>query len=76
MPSFTDERNSKITSVVNVIPSKFGSLPQGHLKVVLHTGLNVYRGNSGGSWFVTQSLGVILSQTRSTLCTNSDFPSR
>ena len=30
---FTDERNSKITSVVNFTPSKFGSLPQGVLKV-------------------------------------------
>ena len=29
------------------------------LKVVLHTGLNVYRESSGGSWFVTQSLSVI-----------------
>ena len=67
MSSFTDGRNSKIKSVVNFIPSKFGSLPQGILKVVLHTGLNVYRGSSGGSRFVTQSLGVILSQTRSTL---------
>ena len=59
MPLFTDERNSKITSVVNFIPSKFGSLPQGVLKVVQHTGLNVYRESSGDSWFVTQSLGVI-----------------
>ena len=33
MPLFTDERNSKITSVANVTPSKFGSLPQGVLKV-------------------------------------------
>ena len=30
---FTDERNSKITSVVNFTPSKFGSLSQGVLKV-------------------------------------------
>ena len=29
------------------------------LKVVLHTRLNVYWASSGGSWFVTQSLGVI-----------------
>ena len=73
-PLFTDERNSKITSVVNFIPSKFGSLPQGVFKVVLHTGLNVYRESSGGSWFVTQSLGVIQSQTRSPSCTNLIFP--
>ena len=33
MPLFTDERNCKITSVVNFTPSKFGSLPQGVLKV-------------------------------------------
>ena len=59
MSLFTDERNSKITSVVNFIPSKFGSLPQGVLKVVLYTGLNVYRESSGDSRFVTQSLGVI-----------------
>ena len=39
---FTNERNSNIISVVNFVPSKFGSLPQGILKVVLHTGLNVY----------------------------------
>ena len=56
MPLFTNERNSKIISVVNFIPSKFGSLPQGILKVVLHTGLNVYieRESSGGSQFVSQ----------------------
>ena len=29
MPLFTDEKNSKIASVVNSIPTKFGSLPQG-----------------------------------------------
>ena len=29
------ERNSKVTTVVNFIPSKFWSLPQGILKVVL-----------------------------------------
>ena len=33
MPLFTDERNSKITSVVNFISIKFESLPQGVLKV-------------------------------------------
>ena len=55
MPSFTDGRNSKVTWVVNFILSKFGSLPQGFLKVVLHTGLNVSRGSSGGSRFVTVS---------------------
>ena len=40
---FASERNSKVTLVVNFIPSKFWSFPQGVLKVVLHTGLNVYR---------------------------------
>ena len=40
---FTAERNSKVTLVVNFIRSKFWSLPQGVSKVILHTGLNVYR---------------------------------
>ena len=46
------------------------------LKVVLHTGLNVYRESSGGSGFVTHSLQVLYkcSQTRSTLCNNLIFP--
>ena len=61
MPLFTNERNSKIMLVVNFVPSKFGSLPQGILKVVLHTRLNVYieRSSSGGSQFVTHSLLVL-----------------
>ena len=44
--------------------------------MVLHTGLNVYQGSSGGSWFVTGSLLVCYkwSQTRSTSCTNLIFP--
>ena len=58
MPLFTDWRNSKIASVNNFIPSKFGSFCQGVLKVVLHTGLNAYRESSGGSRFVTHSLLV------------------
>ena len=41
MPLFTDKRNSKVTSVANFIPSKYGSLPQEDLKVVIHTRLTV-----------------------------------
>ena len=76
MPLFTHKRNSKITLVVNFIPSKLRSLPQGVLKVVLHTGLNVYRESPGGSRFVTHSLLVLYKwpQTRSTSCTNLIFP--
>ena len=37
------KETGKVTSVVNFIPSKFGSLHQGTLKVLLRTGLNVYR---------------------------------
>ena len=68
MPLFTDERNNQITPVVNFIPSKFGSLPQRVLKVVLHTGLNVYKESSGGTRFVTHSLLVLYKrpQTRFT----------
>ena len=55
---FTAETNNKVTSVVNFIPSKFRSLPQEMLKVVLLTGLNVHRDTSGGSWFVTNSMFV------------------
>ena len=54
--TFTTERNSKVTSAVNFIPSKLGKLPQRVLKVVLCTGLNVYRESSGGSRSVTKSL--------------------
>ena len=39
-------------SVVNFIPSKFESCPQGVSKVVLDSRLNVYRERSGDSWFV------------------------
>ena len=58
MPLFTAETNSKVTSVVNFIPSTFWSLPQEVSKVVLHTGLNMHRETSGGSRFVTNSLLV------------------
>ena len=58
MSLFTAEANSKVTSVVNFIPSKVWSLPQEVSKVVLHTGLNVHRETSGGSRFVTNSLLV------------------
>ena len=46
------------------------------LKVVLHSGLNVYRENSGGSRFVTHSLLALYkwTQTRSTSCINLIFP--
>ena len=76
MPLFTDERNNQITPVVNFIPSKFGSLPQRVLKVVLHTGLNVYKESSGGTRFVTHSLLVLYKrpQTRFTWCSNLVFP--
>ena len=72
----TAERSSQVTSVVNFIPSKIWSLPQGVSKVVLHTGLNAYRETSGGSWFVTSSLLLCYdwSKTRSTSCTNLIFP--
>ena len=49
MSLFTAEANSKVTSVVNFIPSKVWSLPQEVSKVVLHTGLNVHRETSGAS---------------------------
>ena len=62
MPLFTDERNSHITPVVNFIPSKFGSLPQPVLKVVLHTGLNVHKESSGGTRFVIHSLLVYINE--------------
>ena len=72
----TDERNSQVISVVNFIPSKFGSFSQAFWKVVLHTRLNVYRERSGDSWFVTGNLLVYYkwSVTRSISCTNSIFP--
>ena len=62
-----------MTSVVNFIPSKFGSFPQGVLKVVRDTRLNVYRERSGDSWFGTKNLLIYYkwSQTRSISCTNS-----
>ena len=44
-------------------------------KVVMHTGLNVYKENSGDSRFITNSLlvGYKWSQTRFTSCTNLIF---
>ena len=56
MSLFTAEANSKVTSVVNFIPSKVWSLPQEVSKVVLHTGLNVHRETSGGSRSVANIL--------------------
>ena len=72
----TDERNSQVISVVNFIPSKFGSFPQVFWKVVLHTRLNGYRESSGDSWFVTNNLLVYdtWSEARSISCTSSIFP--
>ena len=72
----TAERSSQVTSVVNFIPSKIWSLPQGVSKVVLHTGLNTYRDTSGGSWFVPSIFLVCYecSKTRYTSCTNLIFP--
>ena len=47
------------------------------LKVVLHTRLNVYWASSGGSRFVTQSLGVIQMVTNKIyLVDQFDFPSK
>ena len=73
---YHSERSSQVTSVVNFIPSKLWSLPQGGSKVVLHTGLNTYKETSGGSQPVTSSLLVCyeLSKTRSISCTNLIFP--
>ena len=51
-------KDSKVTSVVNFIPSKFWSLSQRVSKVVLHTGLNVWRESSVDSQFVTNTLSV------------------
>ena len=76
MSLFTAEGNSKVTSVVNYILSKFWSLPQEVSKEVLLTGLNVHRETSGGSWFVTNSLLVCYkwSKTRSSSYTSLVFP--
>ena len=61
-----------VTLIVNFIPSKFWSLTQGLLKVILHTDLNGYRESSGGSPFVINSLLVCYkwSQITSISCTN------
>ena len=68
---FTAARNSKVTLVLNFIPSKFWSLPQEVSKVILHTGLNFFRESSIGSRFVIDSLLCYKwSQTRSSSCTN------
>ena len=72
---FTAERNSKVTLVVNFIPSEFVSLPQEVSKQILHTGLNVYTKSSKGSRFVINSLLLCYkwSQTRSISYTNFIF---
>ena len=72
---FTADRNNKVTLVVNFIPRKFWSLPQGVSKVILHTSLNVYRESSGGSRFVISSPLVCYkwSQARSISCTDLIF---
>ena len=49
----------------------------GLLKVALHTGLNVYRETSGGSLFVTHTLGVIQMVTNKIYFMHQfDFPSK
>ena len=72
----TTERSSKVTPVVNFIPSKFWSLPQRVSRIVLHTDLNAYRESSGDSRFVTNFLLVFFkwSQTSSISCTNLTYP--
>ena len=72
----TAERSSKVTPVVNFIPSKFWSLPQRVSRIVLHTDLNAYRESSGDSRFVTNFLLVFFkwSQTSSISCTNLTYP--
>ena len=73
---FSAGKNSKVTSVLNFIPIKFRTLPQGVLKVLLHFGLNVYTKSSRDSLFATNSLFVdyTWSQTRPISCTNLIFP--
>ena len=47
------------------------------LKVVLHTGLNVYRENSGGSRFITHSLLVLYKWSQKIYFMRQfDFPSK
>ena len=74
MSLFTAETNSKVTSVVNFMPSKFWSFPQVS-KVVLLTGLNVHRETSGSSRFVANNLLVCYkcSKTRSSSYTSLVF---
>ena len=73
---FIAERNCKVTAAVNFIPSKFGSLPQGDLKIFLHIGSKVYRESLRDSWFVTNNVLVYfkLPQTRCISSTNLIFP--
>ena len=73
---FTHERNGKVKSVVNSIPSRFLKFVLRCWKIHLHTGSNVYTESSRGSWFVIKRfLGVLkLSNTRSILGTNLIFP--
>ena len=65
-------------SVVNFIPSKFGSFAQAFWKVVLHIRLNIYRESLGDSWFVTNNLLMCYkwSETRHISYTNSISPLR
>ena len=65
----------QVRSVVNFMSSKFWTLLEGVLKVVMRTGLNVYKENSGDSRFISNSLLVSYkwSQTRFTSCTNLIF---
>ena len=75
MTLFTAETNSKVTSVFSFIPSKFWSLPQEILKLVLLTGLKVHRETSGGCRFITNNLLLCYkwSKTRSSSYTSLVF---
>ena len=74
--SLTAEGNRKVISVVNLVPSKFWSLSQGVLKVVLHFGIYVNRKGSRDFQFVTNSRFVCYnwSRTGSISHTNLIFP--
>ena len=66
---------SQVRSVVNFRPSKFWTLLQGVSKVVMHTGLNVYKESSEDSRFITNSVLASYKwpQTRFTSCANLIF---
>ena len=49
---------SKVTSVVDFIATKFGSLHRRVSKVFLHSTLNAYRDSSGDSRFIASSFLV------------------